>query len=210
MTAGNADAAAGWDAYQRGDLETAQTRLAAAAEQPGVHAWVRYALGQADYALGHFPDAATAWDRVRGDVPEFQPVYFDLVDAYLQQSKYPDAARVLLDAVKRWPKDADVYNALGVVDINGGALNDAVNAFDAATRVAPKEGIGYFNLGRALEARYMRARSRVVGSKLLRGAIIANGHDRDEAIENYRHAIELGGPFVDAAQAALKRLGAKP
>jgi import receptor subunit TOM70 len=210
MTGGNADAAAGWDAYQRGDLETAQTKLAAAAAEPGTHAWVRYALGQADYALGHFPDAATAWEHVRSQAPEFQPVYFDLVDAYLQQSKYHDAALVLLDAVKRWPNDPDVFNALGVVDINGGALNDAINAFDAATRAAPKDGIGYFNLGRALDARYMRARSRVVGSKLLRGAIIANGHDRDDAIKNYRRAIELGGPFVEAAQAALTRLGAKP
>ena len=35
----------------------------------------------------------------------------------------------------------------------GGALADANNAFDAATKIAPEEPTGYFNLARALEAR---------------------------------------------------------
>ena len=84
-------------------------------------------------ALARFGDAVAQWERVRVSVPEFEPVYFDLVDGYLQQKAYPKAARVLLDAAGRWPRDADVLNALGVVDITGGALADAINAFDAAT-----------------------------------------------------------------------------
>jgi len=201
------DASAGWDAYQRGDLETARARLAVAAARPNARPWTLYALGQSDYALAHFDEAVAQWERVRAGVPDFEPVYFDLVDGYLQRKDYPKAARVLLDASRRWPRDADVFNALGVVDITGGALPDAINAFEKATKVAPDEPVGYFNLARALEARYVRARTRMrVGVQ--RTWAIGNADDRKNAIANYQRCAALGGPYVDAARTALKRLGA--
>ena len=73
----NPDAGAGWDTYRRGNLEGARTRLAAAVTHPGARPWVRYALGQADWALAHVDDAIAQWEQVRKDVPDFEPVYFD-------------------------------------------------------------------------------------------------------------------------------------
>ncbi len=201
------DAGAGWDAYQRGDLDGARTRLAAAVTHPGARPWVRYALGQADYALAHVDDAIAQWEQVRKDVPAFEPVYFDLVDGYLQRTNFPKAAQVLLDAAKHWPKDPDVLNALGVVDITGGALADAINAFAAATQIAPNDAVGHFNLARALEARYLRVRSRT-GHGVTQMQLINSSRDREDAIKHYRRALAIGGPYADAARTALKRLAA--
>jgi hypothetical protein len=76
----DASARAGWEAYQRGDLELARTALAPAAARATAPSSVQYVLGQADYALGRFREASAAWERVRGRQPQFQPVYIDLAD----------------------------------------------------------------------------------------------------------------------------------
>ena len=101
-----------------------------------------------------------------------------------------------------------VFDTEGVVDMNGGALNDAINAFEAAARTAPSDGVDYFNLGRALETRFIRARGplRAGGS---RSATVANGLDRDRAVKAHRQYLAIGGASVDAARAGLSRLGAK-
>src|SRR4030095_13236202 len=113
----DAEAMAGWAAYQRGDVESAPESLSRAASRATAHPWVFYALGQSDYALGHFVPAVAAWERVRSTTPEFKPVYFDLVDAYLQIKDYDKATRVLRDGERRWRRDAELLNALGVVHV---------------------------------------------------------------------------------------------
>src|SRR4030095_5878717 len=109
------DATAGWEAYQRGDVETARERLAVAATRSGADAWVYYTLGMSDYALRRFREAAVAWEHVRSAAPDFEPVYFDLVDAYLQQKEHDAAIRTARAALARWPRDPELSNALGVV-----------------------------------------------------------------------------------------------
>ena len=149
----DADATAGWDAYQRGDVETARQRLTAAAARDGADPWVHYTLGMSDYALRRFHDAAQAWERVRSGVPDFEPVYFDLVDAYLQQKEHDKAIRVARAALARWPRDPELSNALGVVQTARGALDDAVKSFQSAIAIASSDATGYFNLSKALELR---------------------------------------------------------
>src|SRR5262249_20493523 len=86
--ASDPDATAGWEAYQRGDVETARAKLTLAAARPSANAWVHYTLGLSSYALRQFREASTAWERVRAASPDFEPVYFDLIDAYLQQKEH--------------------------------------------------------------------------------------------------------------------------
>src|SRR6185312_10126854 len=114
------DASAVWTAYQRGDLESARLALTAAAARPGARPWVQYALGQAQYALRDYTGAIASWERVRTSAPEFEPVYFDLVDGYIQVKDPDKAIRVLHDAKRRW-KDSEVDNALGVVQAARGS-----------------------------------------------------------------------------------------
>jgi tetratricopeptide (TPR) repeat protein len=181
-----------------------------AAARPSAHAWVHYALGQASYALARYADAVAAWEKVRTAAPEFEPVYFDLVDGYLQVKDYDQAIRVLRDAKGRWPRDPEVINALGVVQTTRGALDDAIKSFQEAVAVAPADTIGYFNLGRAFEMRYARTRRWVQQIRQW----VSNEADRKAAIENYERYLAAGGPYADSAREGLARLkfvpGAKP
>jgi len=198
----DAAAKAGWDAYQRGDLETARASLTVAAASPSARPWVHYALGLSDYALHGFHESAAEWEMVKEVAPEFEPVYFDLVDSYLQLRDPDQAVRTLLAAQARWPRDPDVFNALGVVQTSRGAIDDAVKSFQQAVTVAPQEAVGFFNLGHALEMRYYRSRRYI---EQLR-SWVSNDRDRRDAIENYQKYVSMGGPLEQSAQEGLTRL----
>jgi len=198
----DADATAGWDAYQRGDVETARERLAIAATRSGADAWVYYTLGMSDYALRRFREAAVAWEHVRSAAPDFEPVYFDLVDSYLQQKEHDAAIRIARAGLARWPRDPELSNALGVIQTARGSLDDAVKSFQSAVAVAPTDATGYFNLGKALELRYFRTRRYVQQFRRW----VSNESDRSDAAQNYEHYIALGGVYSDAAREGLVRL----
>jgi VWFA-related protein len=195
-------AAEGWQAYQRGDVETARTSLRAAASSPAAEAWVHYALGQSEYALGDYVSAVAAWERVRAAAPTFEPVYFDLVDGYLQLKQYDRAIRMLREGASAWPKDPDIFNALGVVQTVRGSMDEAIASFQEATRAAPGEAVSYFNLGRAFELRYFRSRRYFQQTKRW----IANEKDRTSALEHYERYLTFGGPYADAAREGITRL----
>ncbi|MGE5242772.1 MAG: tetratricopeptide repeat protein, partial [Betaproteobacteria bacterium] len=202
----DADAKRGWTAYQRGDLESARASLAAAAARPTARPWVHYALGQADYALGRYQDAVAEWETVRAGAPEFQPVYFDLVDGYIQLHDPDRAIGAMHAAQSRWPADAEVYEALGVVQTTRGALNDAIASFQKAVSLAPKDAVGYFNLAKALELRYVRTRRFVERTHTWMG----NKSDLENAILNYKRYLEIGGPLENSAREGLARLNWEP
>ncbi|HEV3484366.1 MAG TPA: VWA domain-containing protein [Vicinamibacterales bacterium] len=198
-------ATAGWQAYQRGDVVTAAAELQAAVSSGDTRPWVRYALGFAHAARGEWRDALRAWEQVRSAVPEYQETYFDLADGYLQSGDAAAAVAVLRDAEQRWPSDAEVYNALGVVQVSRGALDDAVATFEKAVKTAPNDSIGYFNLGRAYSMRYFKSQ-RLSGNT---GAWVANPRDRELAVAQFQKYLTLGGPYMQQAQEALAALAWK-
>jgi tetratricopeptide (TPR) repeat protein len=195
----------GWQAYQKGDLEHAAVYLGQAAESANAHPWVRYALGLADLALAKYPEAVQNWERVRKDVPTFEPVYFNLADGYMLQHDDDAALKVLRDAQGRFPKDSDVWNATGVLDIRRTALDAAVDSFRRATEAAPNDSLGYFNLARAYQMRGQRAvRYSSTASKWVGG-----NQDFQSAVNNYQKYISMGGPYVQQAKEALQVLNWK-
>ena len=195
----------GWQAYQQGDLEHAAVYLGQAAQSPDAHPWVPYALGLADLALAKYPEAVQNWERVRKDVPTFEPVYFNLADGYMLQHDDDSALKVLRDAQGRFPKDSDVWNATGVLDIRRTALDAAVDAFRRATQAAPNDSLGYFNLARAYQmrgqqsVRYSSTTSKWVGGN----------QDFQNAATTTRSNISMGGPYVQQAKQALQVLNWK-
>ncbi|MGE5361529.1 MAG: tetratricopeptide repeat protein, partial [Bacteroidales bacterium] len=194
----------GWEAYQRGDLRGAEALLGWAVTQANVPPWVHYALGWSQFALSEYPAAAAEWEKVRGRVPEFEPVYFDLADGYLQVQDYGKALEVLREAEKRWPKDVEVYNAIGVVQTGRYALNDAIKTFEKAVAVKSDDPTANYNLARVCELRYIQAdRLRSVSRSVTGGF----ERDKDCALQYYRRTVEIGGLFVEEATAGLKRLG---
>ncbi len=197
---------AGWDAYQHGDVATAKAELLQVTQHPEAPPWTRYVLGWSQYALGEATPAATNWERVRQAVPPFEPVYFDLADAYLRLGEFAKGVAVLRDAESRWPKDVEVYNALGFIQLARGAVDDAITTFEQAVAVGPNDANAAYNLAKTYELRYVRAeRLGKAGSFSVNQA--AAQSDRDRAIVAYRRVVALGGSLVDAAKEGLKRLG---
>jgi len=167
---------------------------------------VHYTLGMSTYALGQFREAAASWERVRGMEEGFEPVYFDLIDAYLQLKEQDRALRTARLALERWPQDAELFEALGVVQTVRGSIDDAIKSFQAAVAIAPADPTGYFNLAKAIELRYFRSRRYVAQLRKW----VANEGDRQTAIEHYERYLSLNGPYADAARAGLTRLNWVP
>ncbi len=195
-------AADGWAAYQRGDVVSARMALGVAVASPTAEPWTHYVLGQADYALREYHDAVVEWEKVRGMAADFEPVYFDLVDGYVQLKESDKAIRLLRDGSLRWPKDPEMFNALGVVQAAHGSLDDAIGSFRKGIEADPAEPTTYFNLGKAMEMRYFARRRFYEPTRRW----IANEQDRNEAIENYRRYLVTGGPYSQQARDGLTRL----
>jgi hypothetical protein len=94
---------------------------------------------------------------------------------------------------------------MGVLQIRRGTLDSAIESFSHATTVAPQDGLGFFNLGRAYQMRalkfqrYDSARERWVGGE----------SDTEKAQAAYEKYIQIGGPYVQQAKEALQVLAWK-
>lgn len=196
----------GWMAYERGDVTAAARLLTEAAAESDAAPWVHYALGFARLAGSDTAGAARAWEQVRQAAPDFQPVYLDLADAYMQLRAEGTAVAVLREAQRRWPTEAEVHNALGVVQVRRGAIDDAVESFRAAVTNAPEDPLGYFNLGRTYHLRFLK--SRRYNREMRRW--FANEEDRTRAIEAFEKCIDLDGTYSAAARDAVAALQWQP
>jgi VWFA-related protein len=198
----SSEAELGWAAYERGDVVTAATHLAEAAKAPDARPWVHYALGLAQFARQRYKEAATAWERVLRDVPEFEPIYFSLADAYGLQRDEGGAIRVLRSAQQRWPNDPEVLDAIGVMQVKRGATDAAIESFEQATKVAPADALGYFNLGRALQMRLLSLQR--YDPQLQKW--VGGDADRKRATAAFEKYLEIGGPYQVQARDALAAL----
>lgn len=191
----------GWAAYEQGDLETAANELstaAAADKRP----WVSYALGYADFGLRRMSDAIAAWTRVKKSAPEFEPVYFNLADALSLTGDETGAVRILREAEARWPKDAEIADAIGVIQVRRTALDEAIKSFHLATELAPADPVGFFNLGRAYQMRFNQSQRYDAAMEKW----IGNDEDRTRAIAAYTKYIAMRGPYDQQAKEAISQL----
>ena len=198
-------AALGRDAFLRGDVEAARRHLADALAAGRDDPWIHYMLGMSEYTLRNFEEAARAWETVRSRVEDYAPVYFLIAEAYMSLDQRDRALSVLREAASRWPRDAEMHNALGVTLFGAGDFDGALGAFSAAVDVAPSDGLGHFNLGRTYHARMQtwRARRQGVPAGQIR---TREEYDRSMAMRAYRRALELGGAFEWDAREALRAL----
>jgi tetratricopeptide (TPR) repeat protein len=140
---------------------------------------------------------------------------------YFEKKQYKDAEGYLTQVVEQNQSFADVYNMLGVIYHDQGQFARAQRAFEAALRLNPSYtdaalnlAIIYNDLGRYREAKevYSAALSRqrssphrldpYVKGKIANmyadiGNVFASSGMLEEAIVEYRRALELGPTFVD-------------
>ena len=199
------EAELGWHAYEKGDVETAARHLTDAAKAPDARPWVVYVLGLSQFALRQYDAATDAWERVRRAAPEFEPIYFSLADAYSLRRDEGTAVKVLREAERRWPEDPEVPNAIGVVQVRRGALDAAIESFERATKVAPSDALGFFNLARTHQMRLLKSQR----YDRQREAWVGGDEDRRHAIANFNKYLELGGPYEKQARDALASLNWK-
>ncbi len=192
----------GWDHYAKGDLEGAEPRLERAVAQPGAAPWAWYVLGFTKLGLHKPGEAARAWERVRAAVPEFQAVYLDLADAYLQLGDAARALETLRAAEMRWPDEPEVLNALGTVQVRRGSLDEAIATFERAVAARPADALASLNAARTYELRYYKMRRWVAAW----ARWVDNPDDLAKAIAHYERYLAIGGPYADEARAAVERL----
>jgi VWFA-related protein len=195
----------GWEAYERGDVETAAKHLTEAAREPDARPWVVYVLGLSQFALRQYQEASDSWERVRRSAPEFEPIYFSLADAYGLRHEEAAAIRILRDAEQRWPADPEVSNAIGVIQVRRGALDAAIESFERATTIAPADALGYFNLARTHQMRLLKSQR----YDRQRETWVGGDEDRRRAIASFTKYLELGGPYERQAREALASLAWK-
>src|SRR6478672_5061104 len=84
---------------------------------------------------------------------EFHPLFLNLRAARFEQEGQSQAALSdLLLAHRMGPDDAPINNALGLALMKAGQHFDAMTAFDAAVKVAPRFAPAHFNKATACEA----------------------------------------------------------
>ena len=194
----------GWQLYAKGRVEEARDRLATAASRAPGTGWIQYALGQAEFTLQHFEPAITSFERVRKSIPDYEPVYFDLADSYLQLGRSGDALSVLRDAERRWPNDSETHNAAGCVLFRRQAYDDAASAFKLAIVAAPADGLAYFNLARAYDLTYQKV-VRSSSTNATATSMLAERH-RQQTIDAYKKYLTIGGQYEKEAHEAIARL----
>jgi len=140
---------------------------------------------------------------------------------YFEKKQWAEAEKYLTQVVEQNQSFADVYNMLGVIYHDQGQFARAQRAFEAALRINPAYtdaalnlAIIYNDMGKYREAKevYSAALSRQRGTPnkmdpYVRGKIAnmyadignvyASSGMLDEAIIEYRRALELGPTFVD-------------
>ena len=192
----------GWEAYQRGDIETAAALLTKAAAEPAADPWVHYALGMSQVGLGRLDEAIASWERVRMHVPDFEPVYMDLADTYAAKANLTAALAIVREAEKRWPNSPDVHSAIGVIHVRRGAMDEGIEALLKVTKLKPDDPLAYLNLGRAYAVRFHSGRRYVTSARRW----VAPEGDRVKAIEAFRACVKLGGPYANRAAEELSIL----
>lgn len=195
----------GWNLYGAGKVEEARDRLAASVQTQAAPLWAEYALGLSEFALKHYDRAIDAWEHVRRVRPDYEQAYLDLSDAYISLNRFSDVLAVLRDAAARWPTDPVLHNAMGVTLVRRSDLDGALKEFQLATEVAPGDGLGFYNLGRAYQLRYERLQQTAVNPGSQAAQSIGD-RDRQHAIDAYTHYLQLGGPFEKQAREAIAAL----
>ncbi len=108
----------------------------------------RFWLGQIQYALREYHEAAGHFMVARRIRPRHAPTLLRLASCFFHLGDYPRAARVLEHAIGRDPRRLQLYTLLGVVYLASRDRGAALQAFRHAEQLNPGDALTrrYLNL----------------------------------------------------------------
>lgn len=106
------------------------------------------AAGQVALARGDLPDARTHFEAVRSARPDSADARLLLAQVALGENDAIRADELIAEAVMISPKNAAVRNASGLLNLNFGRADRALEHFRSAVQHDPKDPLGWFNLAR--------------------------------------------------------------
>ena len=145
---------AGYSLLRAGRTAEAATQLRMATEknideaQPYVLLGGIY-LDEARTDASKFGDAIAVLERAAQRFPSDADVQAQLLNAYTRAGRLDDALRGLQARVAANPNDAAARMSLGTMLLNADRYAEAVEQLTQATRLAPTNGDGFYNLGAA-------------------------------------------------------------
>lgn len=142
---------------QLGSLEDASRRLEALQAEHAKSTSVAYWNGRVKEAIGARPAAQSAYEQAMEwgeDVPELVLSHIALTRLLSQEGKWEEADAIIARAKERFPRDPEVYRALGELAVGRGNYEEAIAHYDRALELDSKN-IG-LRFGRAVALRGAR------------------------------------------------------
>ncbi|MCH2110243.1 MAG: zinc-ribbon domain-containing protein, partial [Polyangiaceae bacterium] len=162
-------------------------------------------IGETDQAIELYRQAIELGD----DIPELIEAYVALTRLLAQRGEEADADAILEEAAKRFPEHPEVSRALGELSASRGNYNQAIQHYDHALEIDPKN-IGYiFQRGIALrQARRFDEATAAYdaveteskdypGLALERGNLYEASGRREEALAQYEGALAKAPDDID-------------
>jgi arylsulfatase A-like enzyme/tetratricopeptide (TPR) repeat protein len=128
-----------FEAYDRGDLQTAISLFQSTVSSGRADFDVHYYLGCAYARLGRFQEAVGPLREAIRKMPAYTPSYLDLAKAYVALNRYNDAAAVLNDGLARDPDNFQLHSHLGYVARIRRDLDLARQHYERASALEPAD-----------------------------------------------------------------------
>jgi rhomboid protease GluP len=111
-------------------------------------AQAHFALGQAYFNLGNYPQAEPEFKRVIELQPQDTGARFDLGMVYLSEKRMDDAKATFTQILAQNANDADAHYGLGLALADDGKYQAAIEELKTALRLGPHASGVYYELGR--------------------------------------------------------------
>jgi len=125
--------------YRMHRLEQARKAFGAAASLQRDRFHYQFWLGQVNYSLKDFASAVEGFRQAASSRPHHGPTLLRMASCYFHMGQHDQAAEVLGHAIAREPNRTQLHSLLGVVHLAAKHPEPALEAFEVAEKLDPKD-----------------------------------------------------------------------
>ena len=115
-------------------------------DEEGAEAY--YNLGNAYFELGRLDESKRAYERALELDSSLAAATYNLARLYIEQERYIDARKILLDLLQEDPQNTILIETLGWVAFRQGENETALERYRASLDLGPGNAPAWYNLGR--------------------------------------------------------------